>query len=79
MKFDEIIPAYNMGDMVPFTVTSEAAEVRHCSCCNARLSRYNPEGRCSPCKNKERDIITESLSEIFNNDGVVIDIHPDEW
>jgi|APGre2960657468_1045069.scaffolds.fasta_scaffold472352_1 hypothetical protein len=72
MNFDEIIPAYNIGDMVPVSKKQEAVEVRHCPSCDSRLSRYNPETRCSPCREKERDIIIDSLNAIFDNDGKVL-------
>ena len=72
MRFDEIIPANNMGDMVPFDSTIEPAEARYCVTCNTRLSRYNPETRCSPCRSKERDIVIDSLNAIFDNGGKVL-------
>jgi len=68
MRFDEIIPAKSMGDMVPFDfVDDKTAEVRHCTRCDARLSRYNPEAQCSPCIAKERDVVADSLNNIFTN------------
>jgi len=67
MRFDEIIPANGMGDMVPFGfVDDKPAEVRHCTRCNARLSRYNSEAQCSPCLTKEKDVIADSLNAIFS-------------
>jgi hypothetical protein len=72
MNFDEIIPANNMGDMVPFDKKPEIIEVRYCAACEARLSRYNPEKRCSPCRDKERDIVIDNLNAIFDNDGKVL-------
>jgi hypothetical protein len=67
MRFDEIIPAKSMGDMVPSDfVDDKPAEVRHCTRCDARLSRYNPEAQCSPCLTKERDVIADSLNAIFD-------------
>lgn len=66
MRFDEIIPANMMGNMVPFDfVDNKPTEERHCTRCDARLSRYNPEAQCSPCLTKERDVIAESLNEVF--------------
>lgn len=66
MRFDEIIPSFGMGDMVPFDATdNKPSKVRYCSRCDARLSRYNPESHCSPCRAKEQQVIAESLDEIF--------------
>lgn len=68
MRFDEVIPANIMGHMVPFDIPDNTpAEARHCTRCDARLSRYNPEAQCSPCRSKERDIITDSLNAIFTD------------
>lgn len=67
MRFDEIIPANMMGSMVPFDfVDNKPAEVRHCTRCDARLSRYNPEAQCSPCLTKEREVVADSLNAIFD-------------
>jgi bacterioferritin-associated ferredoxin len=68
MRFDELIPANVMGHMVPFDMAdNKPAEVRHCTRCDARLSRYNPESQCSPCREKERDVIVDSLNAIFTD------------
>lgn len=66
MFFDEVIPAYNIGDMVPadMLAQSNVAEARFCYTCNHKLSRYNPANRCNPCQETEREIINRSVTEL---------------
>ena len=66
MLFDEAIPAFNIGDMVPaeMLAQSNVVDARFCYTCNSKLSRYNPASRCNPCQETERGIINRSVTEL---------------
>jgi hypothetical protein len=66
MFFDEAIPAFNIGDMVPpeMLVESNIADARFCYTCNGKLSRYNPNDRCNPCQETEREVINRSITKL---------------
>jgi hypothetical protein len=67
MRFDELIPANVIGHMVPLNIAdNKPAEMRHCTRCDAHLSRYNPKAQCSPCLTKEREVVADSLNAIFD-------------
>lgn len=70
MNFDEAIPAFNMGHMVPYDqiVNIISHDQRICYTCRCRLSRYNSEKRCSPCRDKERSINLICLDNILNQE-----------
>lgn len=66
MFFDELIPAFNIGDMVPADMLAQSnnEDARFCYICNGKLSRYNPHTRCNPCQETERQIINHSVTKL---------------
>lgn len=68
MNFDEAIPSFPMGDMVPYQALTEIPthDGRICYSCGSRLSRYNADKRCSPCRDTEKQITIEVLDNLLS-------------
>ncbi len=67
MRFDEVIPCMAIGDMIPndsFTSIPPKSDST-CYTCGCKTSIYNPSKRCFPCRQKEAEIISNSIHSIF--------------
>jgi hypothetical protein len=69
MNSNEKIDCANIGDMVPYQnlIKINHFEIRLCYTCGCRLSKYNDEKRCFPCRKNEKQITINALDDILSS------------